>query len=86
MLDINRIKDEHSPTGATNLYSLMDIAVLVLLGHLVFLPYRQTAQTGIGNLPNALVGQHWYPCFEGYLKLYGHTCSASRAFELYDPP
>ena len=42
----NKFTDTESPTDATSLDSFMDLAVLVLRGHLVAFPYRKYAQTG----------------------------------------
>ena len=46
VLNTNILTDTQSPTEDNGLDSFMDIAVLVLLGHLIAFPYRQAAQRG----------------------------------------
>ena len=46
VIKTNTLKYTKPPTDATGLYSFMDLAVLVLRGHLVAFPYRKDAQTG----------------------------------------
>ena len=43
-IDTNTLADTQSPTGATGLDSLMDLAVLFLQWSLIYFPYRKYAQ------------------------------------------
>ena len=49
VLETNTFTYAHAKTGVTGLESLMDCIVLVLLGNLFALPYRQAAHTGRGK-------------------------------------
>ena len=46
VLETNTLTYTQSPTGATGLYSFMDLSALVLQGRVVAFPYIQVAQTG----------------------------------------